>query len=152
MNLAILALVAAHANAVPALPEAVAVALEARRPGHQRTEIEQEGAHWEVELTTAEGARFEALLDAKGGFLHYFDEEDEEEIAPEALPAEVIAAAQTSWPGATLLEAEREGKAYEVELKTADGDRVEALFRAHGALITSSAGDEAHDDEAEEED
>jgi hypothetical protein len=135
----------------PALPAGAAATLEARWPGAELREVEQEGALWEVELRSAEGVSLEVLLQADGRVLHFFDEADEEAIALDALPEPVRAAALKAWPGAELLEAEREGAAYEVTLRSAEGSRMEALFRADGSLIARDAeAADGDDDDADE--
>jgi hypothetical protein len=146
--LALTALLSLPIQAGPELPAAAAATLQARWPGCDLREIEQEGALWEVELRTVEGVEIEALLQADGAVLHFFDEADEEVIDLDALPQPVKGAALKAWPGAALLEAEREGTAYEIVLRSAEGVRTEALFRADGSLITSEveAADDGEDD------
>ncbi len=124
---------------IPELPPAVMGALNAQWPGFVLGEAELEGANWEVEIKTSEGTSLEVLLSAAGAVLHFHDEADEQEIALDDLPAVVTAAVQAGWPGCTLLEAEREGSAYEVEIRGADSAHLEVLLQADGTVIASSA-------------
>ena len=137
--------------AVPDLPEAVMAHLQTEWPGYQLREVEQEGANWEVEIETADGEQLEVLLDASGAVLHQHAEADEEKIALGDLPAAVTTAIQSGWPGATLRGAERGGAAYEVELETSAGVRMEVLLQADGS-VSASSSEGAEDDEGEDED
>lgn len=134
---------------VPDLPAEIMAALNAQWPGFLLQESEREGANWEVEIRAADGDEHEVLLDPSGTVLLAFARSDEQEVPVADLPAVVTAAVLAGWPGATLLEAERKGTAYEVELRTIDSVHLEALFQADGTLIASAAEseDDADDDE-----
>ncbi len=151
--LSFLALLSAPALAglgVPSLPAPVMAALQSQWPGFLLQEVEQEGANWEVEIKTADGKEIEVLLDASGTVLHHHDEADEAEIAVGDLPTAVAAAVASGWPDAALLEAEREGTAYEVEIRTSAGEHLEILLQADGTVIASSA--EGEEDEGGDDD
>ena len=150
LYLALLSFPALAGLGVPDLPAEIMAALNAQWPGFLVQESEREGANWEVEIRAADGSEHEVLLDPSGTVLLAFAKADEQEIPVADLPAAVTAAAQAGWPGATLLEAERKGAAYGVELRTADSQRLEALFQADGSLIASAA--EGEDDDADDAD
>ncbi len=132
------------------LPDAVSAVIEARWPGCALQEVEREGLIWELELRSAEGVAWEVLIADDGVVMHAFDLADEEEIPLEALPEAIRGALGDRWSDMKAQSAERKGSAYELELDTAEGRRLEALFRADGSLVTSQLeadGDEEEDDE-----
>jgi hypothetical protein len=147
--LALLSTPALAGLGVPELPAEIMATLSAQWPGFLLQESEREGENWEVELRAADGTEHEVLLDPSGAVLLAFAKAEEQEIPVAELPAAVSAAVLAGWPGASLLEAERKGTAFEVELRSGAGERIEALFAADGALIASAAEgeDEADDDE-----
>lgn len=146
VSLLALSLLCATTLAEPAVPDAVRTLLEARWPGHSLGEVERLGEAWEIDLTSAEGVAYEVLVSAGGAVLHVHDEADEQAIPVEQLPEVVTTALAAGWPGATVLEAERAGTAYELELRTAEGTRMELVLGADGTLLASGGADEADDD------
>lgn len=59
----------------------------------------------------------------------------EVEIAPAALPAPVISAVSKRYPGVVLVEAERSGADFEVDIETVDGKLFELLVSADGTIL-----------------
>lgn len=79
--------------------------------------------------------------------------ESEEDIALDAVPAEVLAAAQAAAEGATFTSAERETEDGVVvyELKgTLGEDKVEVEVAADGTVIETEIGDDDDDDDDDE--
>lgn len=75
------------------------------------------------------------------------DDDDDEQIPLDELPAAVQDAMEAEFPGATWLEAEKEGRTYEVEFYTEDGQRLEAEFKADGTLLEVEDESEEDDDD-----
>ncbi len=144
------ALLCAPALADPPGYELMKKRMIAEWPGYTLLEVEALGAAWEVEIRTADGREIEALFSTDGELLHFHDEADEQEISVEDLPAAVEAAVAAGWPGAKRLEAERAGSVYEVEIRSAAGERVEIVLQADGTVLAS--GVEREEEEEEEED
>jgi hypothetical protein len=63
------------------------------------------------------------------------EDEDEVPVPLDQLPPAVSAAIEQRWPGATLLEAEKEEGAYEVEIVTTGGERLEVELTSDGAVL-----------------
>ena len=79
----------------------------------------------------------------------------EEEIDVADLPQAVVDAIEAEWPGATLLEAEREEEdgevEYEVELETAEGEVLEVELLEDGTIEEWESEDDGDDDDEEDE-
>lgn len=72
---------------------------------------------------------------------------DEEKVTVESLPSAVRDAVERQFPGAVLLEAEREHGLFEVELRTADGKRREVKLKEDGSSPTPGEHEEEEDDD-----
>jgi hypothetical protein len=79
-------------------------------------------------------------------------EEAEVPVALADLPAAVTDAIEAKWPGAKLIEAEKEGETFEVEFKTAAGERLEAEVAPDGKIGKVENEDEDDDDHKGKED
>lgn len=77
----------------------------------------------------------------------------EKELPVAELPAAVRSAVEARWPGAQILEAEREHGRYEVEILAADGQRLEVELSKKGVIREVEADDDEDEgeDEGEEE-
>jgi uncharacterized membrane protein YkoI len=77
------------------------------------------------------------------------DDHDEHEVEVEltALPAPVRSAIEARWAGCTLLSAELEGKTYDVEFRTKDGERFEAEVTAAGRIREVEREDDDEDED-----
>lgn len=71
---------------------------------------------------------------------------DEEKVAVESLPSAVRDAVERQFPGAEILEAEREHGLFEVELRTAEGGRRELKLQEDGSSPTPGEHEEEEDD------
>lgn len=61
------------------------------------------------------------------------------------LPATVQAALDDRWPGAEILESERDDDGYEVELRTADGEALEVELSEDGRILEVETDDDDDD-------
>jgi hypothetical protein len=77
--------------------------------------------------------------------------DDEVPVPLEELPPKVRSAVEARFPGATLVEAEREGKLYDVVVRTAEGELWEAEVKPSGKIVEVEREDD-DDDEDDEDD
>lgn len=73
-------------------------------------------------------------------------EEQEEKLTDTKLPPAVQAAVDRTFPGATILEVERERGRYEVELRAADGSRHELKVSEDGGDVGQEVEEEDDED------
>jgi hypothetical protein len=78
--------------------------------------------------------------------------EDEVPVPLSELPEPVKQAVEDKWPGCTFLEAEREGRVYDVEVKTAEGERWEAEVTPKGRIVDVEREDDEDDEDDEDGD
>ncbi len=78
--------------------------------------------------------------------------DDEVPVPLDALPDKVRSAVEARFPGATLVEAEREGKVYDVTVKTAEGALWEAEVKPNGKILEVEREDDEGDEDGENED
>lgn len=64
-----------------------------------------------------------------------------------ALPAAVQATLDANWPGAQILEAELDDGKYEVELRTASGEKLEVELSKKGRVLEVERDDDDDDDD-----
>ena len=79
-------------------------------------------------------------------------DDNETPVALEDLPAEVRAAVEARFPGATLIEAELDGKLYDVDVKTAEGELWEAEVTAKGKIKDVEREDDDEDESEDDDD
>jgi hypothetical protein len=70
--------------------------------------------------------------------------EHDEKVPLASLPKAVVDAIAARWPGATLLEAEKERGGFEVEFKATDGVRYEAEVSPDGTIGDVEVEDDDH--------
>lgn len=78
--------------------------------------------------------------------------DDDDEIRPTDLPAEVIAAVATQAPGAEILSAEREHGRYEVRVRGADGATREIEITPASAQTPARVHEDDKDDKKGDDD